>query len=461
MRAELAAAKAEITVLKAKLSQNSQNSSKPPSSDSPCDKGKRTSTSKGRKKSKKRKRGGQPGHTAHFAPPPEKIDHIHEYRPIECSHCKSDLSDGELTGGVVNHYVYDLPEIKPVVHDHQCLDVKCLHCGTVSRGTLPSNVPNGQSSPRVQALVTALRGDGKLSLRNIKDVMAAIFHIPMSIGLISKIQHQVTQILEQPYREAEVFVQRQSLLHADETGWRIDKVKAWLWVAVSGTVAFFMTHKSRSKEAAKKLIGNFNGTLISDRFKAYYWYPSKKHQLCWAHLKRDFQSFLTFGKDEVLLGRRLLTDFRKMFTLWKKVRDGTLTRSLFKKKMISIRRRILYALEEGKHLPSAFINGKCKDILSRKEALFTFVDIEGIEPTNNRAEQAVRFGVLWRKGSFGSDSELGATFIERILTVRATLRNQGRSLFDFLNEACTAHLNGNPLPSLILQDESPTVFKAA
>jgi transposase len=211
-----------------------------------------------------------------------------------------------------------------------------------------------------------------------------------------------------------------------------------------------MVRASRGALVAKELIGTaFRGVLTTDRWASYGWVDASLRQLCWSHLKRDFKSFLDYGPAARRLGERLLCDTRRMFRAWHKVRDGTMTRPEFQLLMKPVRRRILALLEEGRTLPSKKVSGMCKHILKLQAALFTFVDQERVEPTNSAAERALRFAVLWRKGSFGSDSVRGARFVERILTVRETLRTQKRDLYAYLKDACTAALKGTPAPSLL------------
>ncbi len=449
VRAELEAARAEIVELQARLAMNSQNSSKPPSSDKPG-----TRPPK-KKRSKRRKRGGQPGHQAHFAPTPDHVDHEHQYRPTTCQHCQADLEHGELTGTVVNHYVYELPEIRPIVHDHQCLHVKCPECGRISAASLPPEVPKGQYDPSVQAMTGLLRGELRQSVRQTSVVMTQVLHVPMSTGMVSKTQEQVSQALAPPCEEALRYAQTYDRLHADETGWREDKKKAWLWVAVAGLVTVFLVRTSRGAKVAKELLGEpFRGILSTDRWSAYTWIAPQLRQLCWAHLKRDFKSFLNHGPEAKRLGEQLLCETRKMFRLWHRFRGGSLTRAELQLAMRPIRHQIEALLEEGQELDCAKVKGMCKQILKLRAALFTFVDFERVEPTNNAAERALRFAVLWRKGSFGSDSALGSRFVERFLTVRATLRSQNRDLYSYLRAACSSTLQGTAAPSLLPDSNS-------
>jgi transposase len=440
----LAAARAENVELRARLAKNSQNSSKPPSSDMS-----RPTSTKGKRR-KRRKRGGQRGHEARFAATPEHVDHVRQYVAKECQHCHADLAKGQPTGTCINHYVYELPPLRPVVTDHQCLDVQCAKCGRVTPASLPADVPRGAYGPSVQAMTAMLRGELRQSVRQTSAVMTQVLNVPMSTGMVAKTQEQVSRALAVPFDEALKHAKAQDRSHADETGWREDKKKAWLWVSVTGLVTVFLVRLGRCANSAKELLGEtFRGILISDRWASYGWLAPQMRQLCWSHLKRDFKSFLDYGAEEKLLGERLLCETRRMFRLWHRVRDGTLSRTEFQLTMKPVRRRILALLEEGRSLSSRKVRGMCKQIQRLKDALFTFVDHERVEPTNNSAERALRFAVLWRKGSFGSDSARGSRFVERFLTVRATLRSQKRDLYAYLNAACAAALNRTPAPSLL------------
>ena len=275
----------------------------------------------------------------------------------------------------------------------------------------------------------------------------------MSTGMVAKQEEQVSRALAAPHAEALDHAQRSDRVHADETGWRENKKKAWLWVSVTSLVTVFLVHASRGKEAARQLLGaNFAGILITDRWASYGWVGGARRQICWAHLKRDFTSFLDYEPEAQRLGERLLAERRKMFRQWHRFRDGTMTRTELQLATQVVRRRILALLDEGSRLSSRKVSAwapPMRQMLKLTAALFTFIDVERVEPTNNAAERAVRFAVLMRKGCFGSDSANGSRFIERFLTARATLRSQKRDLYTYLKDACTALLHGEPAPSLL------------
>jgi transposase len=458
LQQELAVARARIIELEARLKSNSQNSSKPPSADPPG------APARPKSKRGKRKRGGQRGHEAHFSAVPDHVDQVHEHRAEVCEHCNAELSRAERTGALETHYVYELPELRPIVHEHRCLGVKCPDCGRATIAVLPEGVPRGQYDESVQAMTGLLRGELRQSVRQTSIVMTQVLHVPMSTGMVAKTQEQVSRALAAPVEEALQQAQAQERVNADETSWRQDKKKAWLWVCVAGLVTVFLIHASRGAQAAKALLGeSFGGILMTDRWASYNWVASTRRQVCWSHLKRDFKSFLEYGPEAKYLGERLLCQSRRMFRLWHRVRDGTLSRKEFQLAMKPVRRRIEALLEEGGGLTCAKVSGMCQEILKLREALFTFVDREEVEPTNNAAERALRFAVLWRKGCFGSDTARGSRFVERFLTVRATLRSQQRDLYSYLKAACAASLQGTSAPSLLppSTQSAPVLLAAA
>ena len=188
---------------------------------------------------------------------------------------------------------------------------------------------------------------------------------------------------------------------------------------------------------------------MTDRYSAYNWYPVRWRQVCWAHLLRDFEAMRGRGGRSVEIGDALLAQAHQMFAWWHRVREGTLQRSTFRSYMSPLRREVERLLEAGSRCGVPKTAGTCRDILKRREALWTFVQIEGVEPTNNTAERSIRPGVLWRKGSFGTQSAAGSRFVESMMTVVATLRQQQRNILEYLITACEAALRGEAAPSLL------------
>jgi transposase len=222
-----------------------------------------------------------------------------------------------------------------------------------------------------------------------------------------------------------------------------------LWVICTKLVAVFKITVNGGMETVKRLLGK-TGILISDRAKVFWFWSMNRRQVCWAHLIRKFASFAEFGGTEGrILSAGLLEQAELMFEWWHRIRDGTLKRSTFRKYMVDVRERVRTLLCLGAIGGVKGIAGPCADILEHAEALWTFVDVEGVEPTNNRAERDVRHGVVWRKNCFGTQSSRGNRFAERIMTVVLTLRKQKRNVLDYLTTACQNALAGKPAPSIL------------
>src|SRR5262245_19874851 len=274
--------------------------------------------------------------------------------------------------------------------------------------------------------------------------------VPMSVGTISPLEQATTEALAAPVEEARTSVQAQEVAHLDETSWRQGAKRAWLWVAVTSLVTVFLVRMSRGGQVARELLGEqFAGILVTDRYSAYNWYPVRWRQVCWAHVLRDFEAMRDRGGRSEEIGDALLAQAHQMFAWWHRVREGTLQRSTFRSYMSPLRREVERLLEVGSQCGVPTTAGTCREMLKRREALWTFVQVEGVEPTNNTAERSIRPGVQWRKGSFGTQSEDGSRFVESIMTVVATLKQQQRNVLKYLTAAHEAALWGEAAPSLI------------
>ena len=442
---KLESALARIEELEAKLNQNSSNSSKPPSSDPPWWKGR----PKTKRKSKgKRKRGGQKGHKGSRREllPPEKIRHTTDVHPEQCQHCGSSnlFDDGSEP---IRHQVTDIPPVEPFTDEWRQHLGLCRDCGKTTRAELPDDVPRSNFGPELTALVALLTGVYRVGKRGVQQLLRDVFNVVMSLGAVSNCEKQVSEALAQPFKGAWAHVQRKAVAHADETSWRECAQKVWLWVMATTWVSVFHILPGRTKECAQHVIGSFKGILVSDRYKGYFFYAMGRRQLCWAHLIREFVGFSENGGVTAEIGKDLLKLAKKMFEWWDQVCNDKISRAIFQRRMGPVRREIEELLEWGKAESSKA--GKFKDILKHKRALWTFVRVEGVEPTNNHAEQEIRPGVLLRKLSHGTQSERGSRFIERMLTTVASLRKQRRNVHAFLVEACKARTENRTPPSLL------------
>jgi transposase len=378
--------------------------------------------------------------------PPEKVNETKDYKPKHCDRCGLGLVGSDEHPR--RHQVFELPRVKAHVTEHRVHRLRCA-CGAVSSGDLPWAIESSHFGPRLTALIAVFAGCYRLSHRNIQQILSDVFGVPMAMGSVSAQEQRVSEAIAAPADEARQAVVKAAVVHADETGWREAKQKAWLWVIATTSLAVFAIRRSRGADVARELLSNFRGTLVSDRWGGYAWVDATKRQLCWSHLVRDFLGFADHGNEAAWLSRALLRNQRRMFRLWHRVRDGTLARTEFERLMRPVERRICALLDEGTRLPVKKVVRQCRRILKLEAALFTFVHLEGLLPTNNHAEQTIRHAVIWRKTSFGTDSENGSRFVERMLTVVMSLRLQHRNVLEWVTCAYQAQIDHQPAPSLL------------
>ena len=344
----------------------------------------------------------------------------------------------------------EIPPITPVVTEYQWHQLVCSVCGEVTRAPWPAGVPSGTYGPRGQATVALYTGAYRLSKRTTQQVMDEVFGVPTRVGTLSPLARATTAAVAAPVEEAHRYVHEQEVAHLDETSWRQGGQRAWLWVAVTSWGTVFVVRLSRGGHVARELLGEtFAGILVPDRYSGYNWSPVRWRQLCGAHLLRDLEAMRGRGGRSEEIGDALLAQAHQMFAWWHRVRAGTLKRSSFRSYMRPLRQAVERLLEAGSRCGVPQTEGTCRDILKRREALWTFVQVEGGEPTNNAAERSLRPGVLWRKGSFGTQSAAGSRFVESLLTVVATLKQQQRNVLEYLTAACEAALRGEAAPSLL------------
>ncbi len=435
---------AEIQELKAQLLKlTPQNSSLPPSSQHPHAKP-NTPNSKS-----SRKRGGQPGHPRHQRAliPTDECSDVIPLRPRVCSGCGERLKGDDPEPR--RHQVWELPEIKPLVTEYQQHRLACPGCGKTTCAALPPGVPSGQSGPNLVAFTGLLMGHFRQSKRRAALFLQDLLKFPCCPALTVKMQNQVAAALKQPYDELQQELAQQPQVFMDETPTKQAQQKAWLWTAVAPLFAVFAIFSSRKGDALPKLLGeSFRGIVNCDRAKMYW--QAERLQWCWAHLKRDFQALIDHPDRQVQrLGHDLMRHVKLMFQHWRNYQSGKIDWPTFRVLMSPIREQINALLQRGAFSGNRRLVGMCQELYNHREWLWTFVDHEGIEPTNNTAERALRPAVIYRKLSFGTQSESGSRFIERMLTVSETCRLQNRSIYDYLVSAVRAHFGQQPIPSLL------------
>jgi len=378
----------------------------------------------------------------------EEVDEVVVLKPEQCQGCHAPLAGEDASP--FRHQVIEIPPIKPVITEYQWQQLVCSACGATTRAPWPAGVPSGTYGPRVHATVALCTGSYRLSKRTTGQVLDNLFGVPMSVGTISQSEKATTEVVAEPVEEARTYVHAQRVAHLDETSWRQGDQRAWLWVAVTSLVTVFLIRMSRGGQVARELLGeHFSGILVTDRYSAYNWYPVRWRQVCWAHLLRDFEAIRGRGGASEEIGAALLAKAHQMFRWWHRVCEGTLQRSTFRAYMRPLSREVEHLLEAGSRCGVSATEGMCHEILKRREALWTFVQVEGVEPTNNAAERAIRPGVQRRKISFGTQSEEGSRFVESMMTVVATLKQQKRDILAYLTAAHEAALRGEAAPSLL------------
>ncbi len=437
---------AENVTLRAELAKHKKtprNSSLPPSSEHPHAK------PLPKKSKSKRKRGGQPGHKKHERTliPSDQCADLHEHRPAQCRGCGGQLAGHDAQP--LRHQVWELPELLPVVTEHRRHRLTCACCGTVTCGELPPGVSPGQAGPRLTAFVALLMGSFRQSKRKTAAFLSNILNTPCSPGWVVKLQNQATAALRPAYDELAAQLPEQGRLNIDESPHKQGPLKTWLWTFVAATFTVFALRPTRKADELHAHLGEeFAGVIGCDRAKMYVRYEHL--QWCWAHLKRDVQAWIDSSDRQVKrLGHDLMREVNAMFELWHRVRDGTLTQRGFQRRMKPIRHAVEALLLRGVFSGNPQLHGSCRELYDGRANLWTFVDVAGVGPTNNDAERALRHAVIWRKLSFGTQSESGSRFVETMLTVIETCRQQQRNAFAYITQAIKAHRAAKHPPLLL------------
>lgn len=434
--------KAENQLLKEQLQINSTNSSKPPSLD--VGKGFKAKA----KKQGKKKTGGQPGHEGHERRlyPIEQCQWVEEYYPDACIVCGEPLVGKDSEPYRVQ--IVEIPPVVPQVIEHRFHGLSCKQCGASTRAWDEGIINGSGYGERVAAHVAVLSGQYRQSHRMVQGLMDELFAVQVSVGSINRLRQESSDAIAHPVAEAHQYVQEQGNVNRDETsftqgngdGKNPNGRKGWLWTMVTPLVSYFAVCLGRSQAVCEHLLGEtFSGIVSSDRFSAYNQLNIEARQICWAHLKRDFTRIAQRAGVAGELGSALLEQQKLLFEHWYRVRDGTLARNEFVTLVAPIQQQIRtlleqgagYAIDKDEKTPLAKTVRTCRQLLKVESAFWTFVTTPGIEPTNNAAERALRPAVLWRKNSFGSQSEAGSLFVSRMLTVVTTLRSQNRSVVDY------------------------------
>jgi transposase len=437
-----------VAELEARLGANSTNTSTPPSAN-PLGAPKPVV-----KKKSKRKRGGQRGHPPHLKKlmPIGRVNQVVPLVPPECENCHADLPADASPGDPEpsRFQTAELPRLVAWVTEYQGHARTCGCCGHVTRAVIPAAIRAHSFGPRLTAALSYLTGNHGLSKRGVEEIAENLFDAPVALGTVANLEQEVSAALAPAHQEALGAVRAAAVKHADETSWKLMGKLRWLWAAASLGVVAFVIHAKRSAAGLTALLGEeIGGILCSDRWGVYNRVAAACRQLCWAHLKRDFQKIIDGGGVSAFVGHRGRRLIKKVFAAWHEFQAGQCTREQLQEKMAPIMRSMNLVLVEGWFGEDKAVATFCGNLLELETALWTFVTTEGVEPTNNFMERLLRRAVLWRKRSFGSWSEGGCRFVERILTVVQTRRLQGKNVLDYLHDAVLAHRAGQPCPKLL------------
>lgn len=437
---------ARVVELERRLGENSSNSNKPPSTDSPADRNARP-----KDPPSGRRRGGQRGHKGHRRTflPPERIKSSTDCFPAQCRRCGEKLPRHRDTDPL-RHQVVDVPKILPTADDYWLHRVTC-HCGETTCGDLPAGVPHGMLGPQVLALIAVLTADGHMSRRKVQALLRDAFGIDVSLGTLSESEEIVSDAVAPAVEEARIHAVAERVKHVDATTWYQAGAYRSLWTLATATVTVFTIATDASRATLRTWIDQLRGVLVSDRGTQFDFWVMGRRQICWAHLIRKFASFGGLRGRPGEIGRDLLLWSRALLHAWHRVRDGTGTRTDLNLVAINVRAIMEALLEEGSRLPIPIkgFQGACLNILEHREAMWRFVRDRAVEPTNNHAERELRGLVCWRKVSGGTQSVRGNAFAANLKSVLHTCRKQRRHVLTYLNSAIHAALRNRKTPSLL------------
>lgn len=439
---QLAEVKKRCAELEEKLNTNSSNSSKPPSQDP-------YRRRKSKRKPSSRKRGAQPGHQAHHRElvPPDKVAEFHDVLPEKCPRCAgTSFENGSVK--IVPRQVIELPEITPYILQYNIHSCTCLNCQSTVTADIPKEALKG-FGPRLMGFATVATGELGLSKRKVAKLLAYL-DIRICVGSIANIHRLASDILARPYEEIRERMVQQTAINMDETSWYRAGKRKWLWLATCKECTLFRIDPFRNREASHRLLGEiFRGTLTTDRYAVYNEHKGPR-QNCWSHLDRDFEKISHRSHPDHTLGKRLEEEADEVFRLWRAFKAGLISRHelrCYTEALIQpVIKALLFLGEIGGECTSKSKN-TCRNLLNNFDHLWTYLHDDGVEPTNNEAERQLRPAVIWRKISYGSQSDWGEHFVERILSVIETVKKQARDTYSYMATCFGAYSRDGPIPS--------------
>lgn len=466
---ELAASVERLTVLCGRLEervrrleeqsrQSSRNSSRPPSQDPPKTRAERRAEARAKvkasaKREGERKAGGQPGHpgSGRGLLGEDQVEMVDHY-PNACGGCGHEFADAEKVPSRRSgrHQVAELPTIAVIVYEHRRHRLRCRGCGRRTTAVLPAGVTSSAFGPGLQAAVVTLTARNRVSRRDMSELARDLFGLRLSTGSVDAICQRASAALALPHEKLVENVLSAPVLNVDETGWFTAAQGRTLWTATTPAAAIFRVAEDRHRDRLQELIGiDFKGIVGSDRWWAYSHIDPVSRQACWQHLKRDFHSHSEGMAEQQQFGQAGLALTKRLFATWHAF-EAHQDRKRLRREMKPIQDELRALLDNAarKSTRTKYHRRFSNNLIKIWPALWTFVTLPGVEPTNNAAERALRGPVIHRKLSHGTQSKDGERFIERALSASVTCRLQQRSLYTYMRELLTAHARSDPLPTL-------------
>jgi transposase len=440
--------------------QDSRTSSRPPSMDPPKTRAQRRAEARAkakelmRREGEQRQAGGQPGHrgAGRELKPEDQVDEIVDHFPDRCGGCGYLFGEQQRRPGgrFGRHQVAELPPISAIVTEHRTHQLRCRRCRARTSAQLPDVIGASAFGPRLQAAVVTLTAGYRISRRGITELARDLFGAGLSAGAVDAICQRASDALAGPHLQLADWVLDQGAVHVDETGWRTSGEGRALWTATTLGAAFFQIAEHCNREQFDALIGPFLGIVVSDRWNGFSHLDPHQRQACWSHLQRDFRRHADGLGEQKSFGESGLKLTGRVFAAWRAYQHEHHDRDQLKAELTPIQTELRQLLEEAspKSSRTRWHRRFANNLLKIWPALWTFATIDGVEPTNNPAERALRGPVIHRKLSLGTQSEKGERFAERALSTAATCRLQRRPLFTYLSELIAAHTRGDPFPAL-------------
>jgi len=441
--------------------QDSRASSKPPSADPPKTRAQRRAEARAkakelmRKDSERRKQGGQLGHrgAGRELKPSDRMDEIVDHYPGACGGCGRafDPVQRRPGGRFGRHQVAELPLISVLFSEHRTHQLRCRHCRARTSATLPQEIGCSPFGSRLQAALVTLTAAYRISRRGVSELARDLFGVTLSTGTADAICRRASEALAGPHLHLGDQVLQAPAVHVDETGWRTEGDARALWTANTPSAVFLQIAEHCNREVFDALIGTtYPGIVVSDRWNGYSHLDPTRRQVCWSHLQRDFRRHADGLGEQKPFGERGLELTGRVFAAWRAYQHKHQDRDRLQAEIAPIQSELRQLLQDAspKSKRTRWHRRFANNLLKVWPALWTFVTVEGIEPTNNPAERALRAAVIHRKVSLGTQSENGERFAERALSAAATCRLQHRSLFTYLSELLAAHNRGDPFPAL-------------